>query len=344
MVKDLVVVTGITGFVGIHAAVLALQAGYRVRGTLRRSDQIDRIKALPEIQPYLEDLEFASVPDIGKEDAYNSALEGAKYVLHIASPLPFETTNPEELQDKIVTPAVNGTIGLLKKAQQIKTIKRIVITSSQVAIVSEAALRGVGGESSIVYNEQSRVYNPPITNNFDAYSASKVLAFNATNEFMEKNKPQFDVITFFPGPVLGPGLLFNTVEGAASSMNGYIGGQILGQEPRPPFSNASVHVIDLAKLHVLALDPKIEGNQDFVATYKGTSKYQWNEVLDIAKKYFAPEIEQGILKLSEGQQQINVLVDGSKVERVFGKVFGFEYKSFEDMVRDVAQQIVDLSK
>jgi len=342
MAKDLVVVTGVNGFVGIHATVLALEAGYRVRGTLRREDQIARIKALPQIQPYLDDIEFAIVTNIGSEDAFNAVLDGATYVLHIASPLPTETV--DHFEEKIVKPAVQGTVGLLKRAQEVKTIKRVVITSSQVALIPAMVLAGLGGDPATVYNEESRVYNPPITNNRTAYPASKALAFAATLDFIEKSKPHFDVITLQPGPILGPGLLFAKPDDLDSGMNSYVSIQLLGKPVKPKAINVSMHVVDLAKLHILALDPRIEGNQNFVCAPDGLAKIQWNEVIPIAKKYFPNEIEQGIIKLSEGQETADILIDGSKVERVFGELAGFKYTSFEQTVRDIAQQIVDLSK
>jgi nucleoside-diphosphate-sugar epimerase len=70
--------------------VYALQKGHRVRCVVRREDAFSAIKSGLSVQQYLDQLEYATVPDNATEDAYDEALAGAKYVVHIAGawPLP----------------------------------------------------------------------------------------------------------------------------------------------------------------------------------------------------------------------------------------------------------------
>jgi nucleoside-diphosphate-sugar epimerase len=81
-------ITGISGHVGFKVLVHALQSGYTVRGVLRREAQIDAIKSQPSIQPFLDRLSFAVVPDITVDGAFGASLKDVTYVLHVASPLP----------------------------------------------------------------------------------------------------------------------------------------------------------------------------------------------------------------------------------------------------------------
>lgn len=111
---------------------------------------------MPRVQPYLEDLEFAKVPNIGVENAYDFVLEGATYVLHIASPLPSEASG--DFEEKVIKPAVQGTIGLLKTAQKVPTIKRIVITSSHAAIQPFSAFTDFENENITIYNGMLQSY------------------------------------------------------------------------------------------------------------------------------------------------------------------------------------------
>jgi uncharacterized protein YbjT (DUF2867 family) len=67
--------------------VTALQAGYRVRASVRRSEQSEQIKSAKSIQPYLNKLEFIVVPDITVDGAFDAALKDVIFVEHIASPL-----------------------------------------------------------------------------------------------------------------------------------------------------------------------------------------------------------------------------------------------------------------
>ena len=64
------------------------------------------------------------------ESSVIAACEGASFIVHCASPVPFESM-PEE---QIVGPAVAGTMAVLKAAQQNKA-KKVVITSSVAAVM-----------------------------------------------------------------------------------------------------------------------------------------------------------------------------------------------------------------
>jgi hypothetical protein len=61
-----------------------------VRCVVRREDAFHIIRSGPSIQKYLhlDRLEYAIVPDNTAENAYNEALAGAKYVVHIAGAWP----------------------------------------------------------------------------------------------------------------------------------------------------------------------------------------------------------------------------------------------------------------
>jgi hypothetical protein len=73
---------------------MALAAGYRVRATVRKQEQINTIKATKSIKPYVDNLDIAVVPDILKDGAFDNAVKDAAYILHVASPLaqPVRTT------------------------------------------------------------------------------------------------------------------------------------------------------------------------------------------------------------------------------------------------------------
>jgi hypothetical protein len=66
-----------------------------VRCVVRREDAFETIKSGLSVQEYLDKLEHAVVPDNAAENAYDEALAGAKYVVHIAGawPLPVSQNN-----------------------------------------------------------------------------------------------------------------------------------------------------------------------------------------------------------------------------------------------------------
>lgn len=64
---------------------LAVEAGYRVRGTVRSSAKAETWKAKHPI--YNDSLEFVTVPDILADGAFDEAIKGVDFVAHAASPV-----------------------------------------------------------------------------------------------------------------------------------------------------------------------------------------------------------------------------------------------------------------
>jgi nucleoside-diphosphate-sugar epimerase len=76
-----ILVTGASGFIGSHVVDQLLGAGYNVRGTTR---DIAKNKWLAEFfeQKYgLERFELVTVPDLARDGAFDSALEGITSVV-----------------------------------------------------------------------------------------------------------------------------------------------------------------------------------------------------------------------------------------------------------------------
>ena len=87
MSKQLILITGASGHLGFRTLVKALEAGYRTRIALRKLGQADKIKKARSIQPFSEDIEFTEVPDLTAPGAYDEAVTGVTYVIHVAAPL-----------------------------------------------------------------------------------------------------------------------------------------------------------------------------------------------------------------------------------------------------------------
>jgi nucleoside-diphosphate-sugar epimerase len=339
MAKDLVLLTGVTGFVGSRALITALEAGYKVRAVLRRESAIDQIKSLKRVQPYVANVEFVVVKDLTAPNAYDSALQGVKYVLHIASPLPQGVAEGEDIKAALITPAVNATLNILRAAKKLPDVKRVVITSSVVANVPFANV--VYEETDKVFDADSRLYNPEYSNAWDGYGASKVEAFNATWKFVEEEKPSFEVIQILPGPIVGPGELYTSRKDYDGGMNKPIVSIISGEQAEGSFSANTVHVADVAELHVLALNPAIEGNTSYMATAGGLTGAHWNDAIDIVKKEFPDKVSDGTLPNNGSHKTSTLRVDASKTEKEFGKL-GFRFKEYPEQVRDLVSQYVTL--
>lgn len=66
---------------------IALSQGYRVRGVVRKEDQISKIKSHPLMDGLTDGVEFVVVPDLGEAGAFDQALDGISAIIHLASPL-----------------------------------------------------------------------------------------------------------------------------------------------------------------------------------------------------------------------------------------------------------------
>ena len=340
MTDQLVLLTGGTGHVGFRTLVETLSRGYSVRAAVRSEAGISKIKAAKSIQPYLKHLTFIIVPNIEQEDAFNDAVKGVDFVIHLASPIPFTKEPPtaEQYDSHIVQPAVRGTLNMLRAAKSYSpTTRRVVITSSVVAQVSFAEIFSQNGT---VYDEKSRISTPtgPFDAIFAAYFASKTAALNATEAWVQTEKPHFDVNHIAPTFVIGKNELATTPEDAIMGTNGTSFGHVLGMNPGPTPS-LSVHVDDIAKMHVLALSPKVPGNSLFIGVSEA-SNTRWEDSFDVVRKYFPEAVKDGTFPLTGENPTLKVNVDNSWTR----KTLGMEFVGYEEQVRSVAEHYLELRR
>src|SRR6218665_2717049 len=125
--KEMVLVTGGTGFVGSHIILQLLQKGYTVRTTLRsiakKNEIIDTLK-IGDIQSF-DNLSFIEA-SLSEDKNWDEAMKGCTYVLSVASPV--FLTEPEN-ENEAIRPAVEGIIRILKAAKK-AGVKRVVMTSN----------------------------------------------------------------------------------------------------------------------------------------------------------------------------------------------------------------------
>lgn len=130
MSKSLIFVTGATGFIGAEVVQQALEAGYRVRLSIRRPEQATTLK--DRYSQYASDVETVVIPDITQREPFETALADVDAIIHIASPLPGAG---KDLKQDFITPALNGTEAILYAALKFPKIKTVVITSSAIALM-----------------------------------------------------------------------------------------------------------------------------------------------------------------------------------------------------------------
>ena len=149
--------------------------------------------------------------DLTKADGWAAAVAGCDYVMHTASPVPPEVPKDE---NDVIRPAVDGTLNVLEAVKAAGCVKRVVITSSIMAIQD-----GWVSEYGRTYTEDdwTDVNSPYLTAN-SAYIKSKTLAERAAWDFVERlsDDDRFELSVIHPGFVFGPML---SAAGISSSPN-----------------------------------------------------------------------------------------------------------------------------
>ena len=129
MSTPLIFITGATGFIGSHVALAVLQAGHRVRLSIRDPKQETVLRE--RYKEFAGSVEVSVIPDLSQQASFDTALQGVDHVFHLASPL---ATVGGELKTAYIDPAVNGTLAVLRAANAHPQIKKVVIMSSILAL------------------------------------------------------------------------------------------------------------------------------------------------------------------------------------------------------------------
>jgi nucleoside-diphosphate-sugar epimerase len=338
-----VLVTGATGHVGFRTLVYALEAGYNVRAAIRsRPDAILSSPSIKALNPGSK-LTFVTVPDLTAPGAYDEAVKGVDYIIHLASPIVQATYVPADKYDEVYTqPALQGTLGMLESAAKQSSVKRIVITSSVVAIIPFSNMVQPGD----LFDASSRTPtpSPPFQyGDFEAYCASKIAALNGTESWVAERKGQlnFDVIHIHPSFVLGANELTDTITSTITSgTNATVARIVLGKKNAMPLPSMTVHLDDAALAHVRALDPNVAGNQSFITSSHSEEGVDWQRATEIVQKAFPDAVKQGILSTDGTQDKVLARADTSKTT----EQLGIHFKSYEEQVKSIVGQILELEK
>ncbi|KAM3498009.1 hypothetical protein MY10362_008659 [Beauveria mimosiformis] len=335
MAKNTLLFTGATGMIGFRTLIHLLEQGsFNVRVAVRSQSSLDKLLSYKQIAPYASQLESTIIPDITVPGAYDEAVKGATHIIHVASPIPSPQT--ADFETDLVQPAIQGTVGILQSAHKATGINKIVITASIASISSE-----VHGASGATINEETRATDikRPFSNAFSAYAASKALSFQATDDFIAKHNPAFTVVRILPTFVIGRDDTVTDVSQIAKGTNGLVMGPLLGHAQVNAMSGASVHLDDVAKLHVLALDPAISDNDIFLAS--SPASFEWADSLDIVKRQYPEQYAAGLFKFDSipRPETRAVHVDSSRAT----KTLGIQFKTFEEQVMSVVDHYLELA-
>lgn len=246
-----VLVTGATGFIGLHCIKQLLDRGYSVNGTLRSLDrQAEVIDTLERNNTPTRHLSLFEV-DLNRDSGWNSAIRDCNYVLHVASP--FVLTDEDE--DFFVKPAVEGVQRALKFSKK-HNVKKVILTSSF------AAIHETLNDRQESFNEED--WSNPNKPGISFYAKSKTMAELAAWEFMEMENPDFSLAVINPVLVMGPSLT-KDIGTSNSLVKNMINGSVPGT---PKIHIGIVDVRDVASAHILAIESSGANGERIIVSEK----------------------------------------------------------------------------
>lgn len=327
-----VFVSGATGFIAQHIVKDLIGKGYKVIGTVRSTEKGDTLKANLNSDKFIYEI----VKDIAEPNAFDEVFEkhnDVKVVLHTASPFHY---NAKDIKKELLSPAVDGTLNVLKSIQKhAPQVTRVVVTSSFAAVGNF----GYKGDKSKLppYTEES--FNPiteeeALSSPLWGYIGSKTFAERAAWEFVKTEKPNFALNTVNPALVSGPQAFDSNVSEVMNTSSEILNKilKLKPDDPVPGLSAGYADVRDVSKAHIHAFESDVTGFRYLL--YNGPCVGQ--TVLDIANKI--PQLK-GKLPVGEpgaGEEIAKGLskIDNSKTLGYIGDIIPLE-KSVTDTLEQI---------
>lgn len=340
--KETVLVTGGTGFVGIHLILQLLQNGYSVKTTLRDINRKEEVFNMLEngglTFPKNYHLAFVEA-DLNKDDNWDEAVKDCHYVLHVASPFP--QGEPKD-ENELIIPAKEGTLRVLEAAKS-AGVKRVVITSSFGAIGYSI------NPLNHVFTEED--WTDPSKKN-TAYIKSKTIAELAAWDYIKHNDGDLELTVINPVGIFGP-----VLSNSFSSSIQLVEQLLTGKMPAIPklYFNV-VDVRDVADIHIKAMkNPEAKG-QRFLATSDGsTSLPEIANLLRSQPNKFGSKVTRKVLpnwlvkilsvfkpELKSVSKQVGIvkILSNEKAK----KLLDWHPINWETTIKDTAESLMNINK
>ena len=335
---DKVLLTGVSGWIAKHTAIELLNKGYEVLGTVRNNNLIDQTKQTIGKYSPIEKLSFVEL-DLLKDEGWNEAAKGCKYIFHIASPFPIKVSRNREV---LLPVAVDGTIRVLNAGLN-AGVEQIIKTSSIVAM-----FRKPNRTNPYTFGENDWT-DENWTEGVNDYFLSKTKAEKAAWELMESKGLKNKLTTICPGGVFGDAL---DKKGGTSIE--YVRQFMAGKFPgAPKFAVLISDVRDIAKAHVACIGNTKVGGRRLIVGKEVKKLVELSQLMaeampEYAKKLPKKELPNFMVKLisyidSSAKTMIPDLGIMMQTDPTYAeKLLGFEFKAAKDCMAENAKSVVRL--
>lgn len=336
-----ILVTGGSGYLASWIIKYLLEEGKTVRTTVRNKAKTEKYQHLLDIAARTSGTLEVFEANLLKQGSFDAPVSGCDVVIHTASP--FLIGKVKDPQNMLITPALAGTRHVLNSVNKAESVQRVVLTSSVVAIYSDASeiektANGVFTEEH--WNETSSLKDQP-------YNYSKTLAEKAAWE-LEEAQDRWQLTTINPGFIIGPSLTKRKDGGSIGFMRNMLNGTFKSGMPELNFG--VVDVRDVSKAHVLAATKEsVKGRH--IAVNDVFSVQQFAEVLidkygdtyDVPRRKL-PKWLLYLIGFTQGYSpkyvRKNIGIPYAFDNSYSKKDLGMTYRPFKETVEDHAAQLI----
>ncbi|RYX82300.1 aldehyde reductase [bacterium] len=321
MTTSKVLVTGGSGFVGAHALVQLIEAGYQVRTTVRSLKREDEVRAMLKNAGCVprDALAFV-VADLNSDEGWSQAVEGCDYVLHVASPFP---SGAPKHEDELIVPARDGALRVLRAARD-AGVKRVVLTSSFAAVGYSQPAK----EQFYTEDDWTDVDTPGL----GGYIKSKTVAERAAWEFIDKEGEALELAVINPVGIFGP-VLGADYSSSIQLIKRLLDGDMM---PMSNFPFGVVDVRDVANLHLRAMTHPAAKGERFLAVAGESVNLQ--KIAHILKTRLG-DIAAHVSEQSSSESGMAQHISNAKAKRLLG----WSPRSNEEALLASAESLVQLA-
>jgi len=157
---------------------------------------------------------------------------------------------------------------------------------------------------------------------FEAFTHSKIIAYETAVNFVKERKPSFDLVHILPGFMQGASELHETVDDMLNDFNRATIDTALGNILNCPKMTAQVLLKDVAGMHLFALNPKVVHNlENLVVVANDGHGIPWDSMALITKRCYPKEVEAGILRPIRGQKDLMMHFEVRSTQKALGAGF-----------------------
>lgn len=311
---SLILITGVNGFIGSHAADQTLKAGYNIRGVVRSLQKSSWMLSFFQARYLKTSFDLIEVPDLIADNAFEDAVKGCAGIIHMAAVQDLSRRTVQEGND-LANKQCKVVTNILSAAAKEPSVKSIAYMNSGWGMGFPSSTSRQKLSASSINNialELAQSDDPSLVDapnrGVVCFAASKTRAAKACEEWVATHKPHFGVSILFTYLVLGR-VLSPEYQGMPST-SAFIKMLYFSQGLDFLLNVPPQTFIDVGDVGRLALAAVIKEGAPPAAVdrlFGWSAKYNWNDILAILrrtypKQTFPPDYPDLAQDLSEIEQ------------------------------------------